>query len=1387
MTRHDCYLLAFALLLFSSIAAYPQNQDFRFTHLTTANGLSQSNITSILQDDKGFMWFGTFNGLNRYDGYRFEIFNYAHHDQHGISHNYISSLFQDRSGYLWVGTGDGLNRYDKKTNGFIAYKHDPNNPNSIADNQIGAILEDSQGRLWVATANGGLNLHQRESESFIHHFHDPNDVTSLSSNRIEKLFEDSGGNLWITHANGAVDILSSDGATDDAFRVRRKKITDFPITAIVESADENIWIGTQGDGLYRLKREGQQIRQIAHYMTQPGNNNSIGSNIVLSLMIEDDNTLWIGTEDNGIDILNIEANTFRHNRHDPLNQSSLNHDSVWQIYKDNAGNIWIGTYGYGINLLSGNKSFISHYSYQPGNENSLSHNMVNSFVEDKNNNIWIATDGGGLNLFDRQRNQFIRYNSKNSNIDTDVVVSLLEDRRGILWIGTWTTGLYQFDPIQKRFMQYTLEEHGIGSNRVLHIFEDNDGGLWLSTFYGGVTYFNPDDRSATVYNTSNSGLSDNYTRVVHQDFKGDLWIGTDSGVDVFDVETKTFIHYKHDASNPASISKGFVHTITQSEDSIVWVGTTSGLSKFNSTSGEFSHYDTDDGLPDNEIKCIIQDQHQDGVLWLSTNKGISRFNTKSGTSRNFDITDGLQGNEFNPRSGWKTELGELIFGGNNGFNIFRPTSLRSNDFVPPVLVTNFKIFNKPVAVGGEDNLLPHHISESSEMNLSYKHAVFSFEFVALNYISPEKNQYAYIMEGFEDSWNYVGSSRTATYTNLDPGDYVFKVKASNNDGVWNEAGTEIKISISPPFWRTWWAYLIAAVLLLAAIVFLVNYYHSQQRLKNALKLEHMELEKMYELDQVKTRFFNNISHEFHSPLTLILSPLEKLLSSRQDGDKLQNSLKLIHRNAQRLQRMTNQLRDFQQIESDDVPLRLLKGDIILFIREIFNSFQEHAGDHNIRYRLNTEVERCVAWFDPDKLDKIIYNLLSNAFKFTADGGEISLSAAVIQSSKSNGAPSRPDQPRQSIEITVKDNGIGIPAEKIPHIFERYYRVENENGQHAEGSGIGLAFVYELVNLYQGEISVESSEGKGSGFTVQIPIDEHFLEAKQLVGEFSVTEPEDSAQWELVSAVESNGNGADLAAPENAEKGMPAILIVEDDVEVREFIRDSLQSKYRVFAAANGREGLESATKSIPDLVISDIKMPELSGIELCNRLKEDEKTSHIPIILLTAYTSREAKIEGLSKGADAYLPKPFGTDELDVQITNLLESRRKLKEKYCRQILLEPSKVEIEDLDEKFLQRVIETIEAHMSDNKFNAELLSREVGMSRMQLYRKIRGLTNLTVHEFIRTIRLKRATQFLKEKRMTITEVAYAVGFNDLTYFARCFRKHYKKSPSEFVSEKS
>ncbi|MGK9367940.1 two-component regulator propeller domain-containing protein [Melioribacter sp. Ez-97] len=1368
----------FIILLVINITANAQYRSLRFEHFTPNEGLSRASVTCIIQDNKGFIWAGTFNGLNRFDGYDFHVYHYAQNDSSSLSHNYISSVIQDYRGDLWVGTSDGLNKYVSSRDNFVRFRHDRNNPFSISDNQIESIFEDSNKRLWVGTRNGGLNLYDEKTNRFKHYFYDANNPDGISSNFVREIFEDSKGRLWIGHWNGSIDIKNAGDSVFKPLFYKGNKLTNTPVTAISQSSDGAVWIGTQGDGLLKLSFRGDDSFTVKRYLHNPADQNSISGNVIFSLMIDRNGFVWIGTEDEGLSIYDPVNDAFITYKANPIDPFSLNNNSIYSIFEDRDGNVWLGTYAGGINLVVKGKAYFHHYKNIPGDKYSLGHNIVNYFWEDDKGNLWIATGGNGIDIFDRKTNRFSHKKLRKNDGSIDVVLSFYEDSNGDLWIGTWGNGLFKFDTKSERFTHYTKESNGLASDNIFKMVEDEKKRLWLCTFWGGLTRMDIETGKVKIYNTENSGISDNDLRAIIKDHTGKLWIGTDIGLELFDPESETFKLFKHNNDDPKSITKGFVTFILEARDSSLWIGTTSGLNKYEPETGGFKHYTTNDGLPGDEVMAIVEDKNN--ILWISTTKGITRFNPSDGSVKNYDVSDGLQSGEFTARSGYMTSKGEILFGGNNGFNLFEPDKLVDNKSIPPVYITDLKIFNKPVAVGKEDSPLKENIVNTKELILSYKHSVISFGFVALNYNSPEKNQYAYMLEGFDKDWNYVGNVRTATYTNLDPGEYRLKVKASNNDGIWNEAGAVLNIIIEPPFYKTWWAYLIEFILISVIVYFISNYYISRKRLRNALKKEHIELEKMYELDHLKNQFFTNVSHELQSPLTLVLSPLEKIISSDEVGDKIKNNLMVIYRNAKRLQRMANQLKDLNKLDTGDLKLYLSRGDIINFIRESAYSFHDIAVDHKIDFHFSSGVDNYTAWFDADKFDKVIYNLLSNAFKFTPDGGRITVSVNIINADafKGNGSDDKADN---YIEIIVEDTGIGIPENKIEHIFERYYHIEDYKGKRYDGMGIGLALVSELVKLYKGCIFVESKEGEGAKFTVQIPLDEHYLEENQLVAKFKISS---SSQF-LAEPGNSKNNETSLS--KYKLHNVPVLLIVEDDDEIREYIKNSFQYAYRVHEAEDGETGYKKALQIIPDIIISDVKMKKLDGITLCNKLKNDKKTSHIPVIILTSYNTQEYHIKSINQGADAYLPKPFNISVLEAYITNLLESRKKMQEKFSKEFIYGDSKIPLTDIDAQFLESLVKIIEEHISDEKFNADVLSKEIGMSRMQLYRKLRGLTDQTVHEFIRNIRLKKATQMLEQKKMTITEIAFAVGFNDLTYFARCFKKQYGKSPSEYMSNKN
>lgn len=859
------YLFSF-ILLSMQIHAQPIN----FDRISTDQGLSQSTITCIIQDGNGFMWFGTQDGLNKYDGYNFTIFRQNQNDSTSISGNSIFDVKEDCWGNLWIGTEGGLDRFNKMKNTFVNYKYNNKDPNSISHNYVVYILEDSKKKLWIATNGGGLNLYNRKENRFIHYRHDPNNPNSISSDDIYTIYEDSRNNLWIGSWHGDLDLLNKDKGTFQHFYFENRKLSDNIIRKISEDDKKNLWIGTQGDGLYKIDYKNSKEYKIEHFLNDKSNLNSLSGNAIFTVLEDSQHRLWVGTENEGLNIFDRKGNKFIHFKYDAFDDKSLSHNSVWSIFEDKTGNIWIGTYAGGINLVPRYGKYFNHFKHNPGNKNSLSNNSVTCFLKDSRDNFWIGTDGGGLNQFNQKNGTFKCFNKKNSNLNSNAVLSIFEDSNRNLWIGTWAGGLNLFNQKSKQFISFTKENSNLNSNNIFSILEDNNGVLWIGSHWGGLSSFDPLKKQFFNYTPENSNLSDNQIRVIFKDSRDNLWAGGTLALNLFNPKEDQFTIYKHDDKNNNTISKGWILTIAESSDSTLWVGTSGGLNKFNYDSKTFTHYTVKDGLPNDVIKGIEEDEN--GNLWLSTNRGLSMFDPKKRTFKNYDVSDGLQANEFYNYSHYKSNNGEIYFGGINGFNSFYPEDLIQNPYIPPIVLSDFKIFNKSVEIS-KDSPLHKNINEAKNIELSYKQSVFSFGFTSLNYISGEKNQYAYLMEGFDKDWNYVGTKNTATYTNLDPGEYIFKVKGSNNDGIWNEDGTSVKIRITPPFWLTWWFRLLV-LMFIVLIIYTIYKYRIRNIEAHRRELERKVDERTSELKEANIEIIKKANELHKSKIVLEKSKKE---------------------------------------------------------------------------------------------------------------------------------------------------------------------------------------------------------------------------------------------------------------------------------------------------------------------------------------------------------------------------------------------------------------------------------------------------------------------------------------------------------------------------------
>ena len=962
------------------------------------------------------------------------------------------------------------------------------------------------------------------------------------------------------------------------------------------------------------------------------------------------------------------------------------------------------------------------------------------------------------------------------------MTAVCEDRQGNLWVGTDGAGVCRWDPGRGRFQRYHYlpgRSDSAAGAKINALYPDRRGELWIGTDGDGIARYLPAQDSLICYGDDPASelYSLRHVFAILEDAAGDLWFGV-WGLGAAHYQRtsgRVFLFNDHPDSTRRLYGDAVI-SLAEDRDGNIWMGTWGeGLSVYHRGVDTLQHFSTANGLPNNIVSGILPDR--EGSIWVSTVNGLARHFPLSGKWKIFDFQEGVQANVFRTGAYHRGADGRLYFGGVNGLNIIEPDSMAENRISPPVVITGLSILNEPVTSRTAGTPLSRSITATTTLHLSYKHKIFTLSFAALDFSAPEKNRYAYMLENFDETWNEVGNTHIASYSNLTPGRYVFRVKAANNDGIWNESGTALRIVIPPPPWKTWWAYALYLLGAVALLYALRRYELGRLRLKHQLRVEHLEREKLSELDHLKSQFFANISHELRTPLTLILAPIENALAHIASAD-IRSQLRLAHENGRRLQRLIDQLLDLSRLDAGAMQLQQTRVEMIAFLKGIASSFESLAQQKNITLRFHAACRRLVLEVDAEKLEQVFYNLLTNALKFTPAGGQVSVKITV---------PASPGQSHPAggrwVQISVADTGTGIPAEDLPHIFERFYQGNNLH-QGVQGAGIGLALAKEIVERHRGRISVFSPCGeapaprKGTRFVISLPLPERPVEAPEAPSATHLPvrniPDEIAAPAEIPKDIQP-GKGPD-------KKSAEVILLVEDNAELRAFLRSFLASQYTVVEAANGREGVQTATETVPDLVISDVMMPEMDGFAFCQALKSDPRTSHIPVILLTARAGEESKLAGLQTGADDYLTKPFHSRELRARVQNLIEQRRRLREKFSREILLKPGDISVNSLEEQFLNRVKRVVEEHLGDETFTVAALSREVGMSRVQLHRKLRALTDLSAREFVLFMRLQRAAELLRKNAGTVAEIAYAAGFNTPNYFAKCFRKQFGCSPSQY-----
>lgn len=1121
----------FIFLQISGLSVFSQKQNIRFEHLGPDQGLSQSNVICILQDSRGFMWFGTRDGLNKYDGYKFTVYKNDVRDPHSLGNNYIRSIVETRDGNIWVATSGGLCLFDRFRNRFTNFKHDPKNRFSISNDFVLNVMEDYLGNIWAGTENG-LNVLDKKTSQFTRYTHTKGDTASLADVQVKKIFEDSHHTLWICTNGGGLNRFNRENETFTRFQHNEKdnnSISSNNINTMFEDSKHRLWVGTNDNGLDLLNK---QTGQFSHFKHDDNDNNSLAANSVFAINEDNENKLWVGTENGGLSIFNPETGKFHTYQNDVVDNTSLSNNSIYAICKDKKSNIWLGTFTGGVDMVNPDTRKFAQYKHIL-NKNSLSNNNVLCIYEDSQKNIWIGTDGGGLNLFNPKTGHFTHFrhekNNKNS-IAGNYVLSVCEDSKGNIWVGTWADGVTVFNKTTRTFKHFKNDPHdpsSLSNNNAWKIFEDKEKNIWIGTYGGGLNLFDPATNSFTSYQykeNNKTGLSNNNIYSIFEDNEKKLWISTDGGgLNLFDRSTKTFLHFLHDEKKN-SISNNSTGTICEDRNKNLWIGTMAGLSFLDKKTNKFTNYTTADGLPNNVIFGILEDTR--GNIWISTNKGISRFDPVNKAFKNFGVSDGLQSNEFKIQAYCKSNSGTMYFGGNNGFNQFLPDSIEPNSFPPPLVITSFQIFNKEVPVSVDSTISPlkKDITETKEITLSYKSSVISFEFASLNYTIPEKKQYAYMLEGFDETWNEVGTQRTATYTNLDAGEYVFKIKGLNNDGSWSEAITSIRLTITPPFWLTWWFKILC-------ISFVIGCFAAfyKMRVKTITKQKAV-LEKQVEertneivkqkeemhavmLDkavaQGKFEIASDVMHDIGNAVVGFGSYLTRIrrLQNEESPDNLRNlagffekqkpvlTASLGEAKANAVVKILTSMGQTQKTNQEEINKSITEQlNIITNIQEILNIQRQYITGHESQERKPVNIRNIVN----DSLSMLFDSLDKTGIAVSLDiaselpiikGDRTKLMQALLTIFKNSIEAMDPGAPKKNISVTIsvndgelviliQDSGKGFDKTVEDRLFNKGFTTK------ATGTGMGLYSCRAILESHEGNIAV-TSEGEGKGTVTRI--------------------------------------------------------------------------------------------------------------------------------------------------------------------------------------------------------------------------------------------------------------------------------------------------------------
>ncbi|WP_373516863.1 two-component regulator propeller domain-containing protein [Pricia sp.] len=1316
---------------------YPQSQ-ITFRQLSVKEGLSQNSAISITQDSTGYLWIATQDGLNKYDGRKFSVFPYTFLDITKPDYSNLGKVYNDRQGGLWIIPSDKIPRkFDPKNQKFEPLPE-------IDDASV--IYQGCDLNVYIGTYSEGLYVLRPDTI-------EPERVLPFSV---------VGGTIYNIAQNSAgTVVLATDGQLFEYVPKSPKRTGIPPKTNYGEKNEANFsdivfdtkdreWISTFGDGLYFKEKNGagfHRISELAFTDPLPVNLN------ILDLHIDSKGRLWIATYGSGLYLIDFDKNTIAHFGAEKHNPKALHYNDILCVYEDYFGTVWFGTDGAGASYYDEYlEKFNSLTNYETPEDINI--DVVRTIAVDKKNAVWIGTSGKGLTRYEPTTNSWQTFNAEPGNrntISSDRIMSLFVDEDNDLWIGTQGGGL-DIRGADGKFEHFSYDSKTLlSANTIWCIYSDDANRIWLGTREQGLIQFDKEKgeiKNLTYRSEEKNSLPSNNIRTIVSDEKGNLWIGTETdGIAYFDIEKGIFTTYRQNGDGN-SLSSDKIKSIYYDPIGRLWIGTNGGgLNAFDIKNERFRTYTVEQGLANNVIYSILPDENAN--LWLSSNKGITQF-VPGDTFEAFpEITNytnyaGLA-TEFNTGASYKDAKGNLYFGGLDGFYWFKPSKIKENTLLPKTTITGFSVFEEafPMTDG-------HY--------LRYDQNTVSFSFSSLQYSLPEKNSYQYRLVNYDEAWVQAGNTNFARYTQLPPGDYRFQVKSSNYDGVWNDDPVSYAFSIAPPWYATPYAKSMYALLILASVLAVYAYFKWRWRMQLDFQLKEEEALRLKKLNDLKSKLYTDISHEFRTPLTLISGPIDAKLGEGGLTDTDFSNFSMIKRNTNRLITLVDQLLHLAKLEKGKMTLKIREGNLGLFLGMLATSFEYRASQNNMDYDIHIDTLES-AYYDEDALEKIVTNLLSNAFKYGRDGGMCRFEATNTEG---------------KLQVRVTNTVEEHSAVDTDKWFTRFYQKD----EYAEGAGVGLSLVKELVQLYQGEINMRMETDDTILCLVELPIGFKDAEYTDLVGT-----PTEIGPTHVKEVFDTLDLSSENSTENEIVNELPIVLVVEDHKEVREFLKSVWKNKYRVYEAENGKAGIARALETVPDLIITDIRMPVCDGIELCDTLKSNESTSHIPIILLTAGSGEEQELRGLRSGADDFVAKPFKLQILQTRVDNLIQTRKALRNRYSTELVLEAKDIAITPTDEIFLNRLQKVLDEHLSDSEFNAEFFCREVGMSRMQLHRKLLAFTGLSTTAFIRSQRLKQALQILRTSDASVSEVAYTVGFNTPSYFIKCFKETYKKTPSEFL----